>query len=208
MEKYYENLYMQYCAAFGMDYNGFDENDKYFWIWANELLKRTKTYTDYIKFLNIELSCDKSIELNKGKYDSLGKDLVMVVSPYAETMHLENRKLVLYNGKPNMIINDESYSVFDIGIYLTQNPFSYNDIDKLLTLHNKNNDNVCIGIHGSIYDKDRQKKSQILKDIYHCFSGEAKFNLDEDHENYFGCITTNRKIKKLVLTSDLKKRTK
>ena len=57
-------------------------NDTDFVEWVSRLYKQTKMYGDYLSFLDINLSDETAIEINKGKYDSLGLKLVAVVSSF------------------------------------------------------------------------------------------------------------------------------
>ncbi len=198
--KYILLLYKQYCEAVGKQYNKFGvTTDMGFIIYLSLLTKRTMDYGNYLSYLGLCLTSDRAIELNKGKYDSLGKELVTIVSPFAETLNCQNSGLLVYDNNPIVIMGTSVFSLDNCDLFVTHNPIIRHSINDIVLLHN-NGANVCIGIHGQISDKDRDGKLKMLEDCVAKMDDGIGFYYDTERENYYSCIKSERKIKKHILT--------
>ena len=160
--KYILLLYKQYCDSVGKQYDIFNiTTDTEFIIYLSLLTKRTINYANYLNYLGLCLTNDTTIELNKGKYDSLGKELVTIVSPFAETLGCQNSEL-LVNNNPLVVMGSSVFIADNCDLFLTHNPIIKQSISDIALLHNIGA-NVCIGIHGIISDKDRDQKLKMLE---------------------------------------------
>lgn len=192
-------LYKQYCNSIGKKYDKFNIiADTEFIMYLSSLTKQTINYANYLNYLELFFTSDTAIELNKGKYDSLGKELVTIVSPFAETLACKNSNLVVYNNNPIIIMGTSIFLVDNCNLFLTHNPIDKNHLNDIILLHNIGL-NICIGIYGKINDKDRDDKLKMLKDCKSKILDDISFNYDTKEDNYYGCIKSERKVKKHVL---------
>jgi len=198
--KYILLLYKQYCDSIGKQYDKFNIlTDTEFIAYVSLLTKRTIDYGNYLNHLGLYFNSETTIELNKGKYDSLGKELVTIVSPFAETLNCQNSELLFYDSNPIVIIGTSVFSIDNCDLFMTHNPTVRHSISDIALLHN-NGENVCIGIYGKISDKDRDAKLQMLEDCATKMSDGIGFYYDTEGDNYYSCIKSERKIKKHILT--------
>ena len=198
--KYILLLYKQYCDSIGKEYDMFNIiTDIEFVKHLNILKKQTMSYGNYLNFLGLSLTNDTTIELNKGKYDSLGKDLVTIVSPFAETLDCQNSDLVFCDNNPFIIIGSSVFSADNCDLFSTHNPVLNNSINNIVLLNNTGK-NVCMGVYGQNSDKDKNTKLKMLKDCTKRMTDDISIYYDVEGDNYYSCIKSERKIKKNVLT--------
>lgn len=197
--KYIFNLYKQYCASIGKEYNEFNIiNDFEFILWIESLSKQTKLYGEYLKYLYGDLKSSNTIEIGKGKYDSLGDKLVTIVSPFAETLGYRNCELIVQEDKAYVIMGTRVFTVDGCNLYLTHNPFVKNSIVDMTVLHSKGK-NICLGMYGSVNDKDKNLKIQLLEKTLEKMSDGIEFCYDTLDDTYFCCVKSKEKVKKKTL---------
>lgn len=191
-------LYYQYCKSVGKKYDKFNIlNDTDFVEWVSRLYKQTKMYGDYLSFLDINLSSETAIEINKGKYDSLGLKLVSVVSSFGETFGLNNGKLIIYDDRPLVLMSSSIFKANNCDLFLTHNPYDICDIDKIKQLHDTGL-NICLGMYGHISDKDRETKVKKLHSMADETIDGLGFYYDTANDDYFACVKSERKVRKLI----------
>ena len=161
---YIFNLYRQYCLAVGKVYDKFNLlNDNDFFLWIKLLKTQTEIYSYYLEYLDVNLSSDSSVEIGKGKYDSIGSSLVTIVSPYADTLEYRNSDFTICGNIPYVIMGTSIYDASNCEMFLTHNSCD-SIISKLISLHECNY-SICVGVYGSISDKDKNDKLNILENI-------------------------------------------
>lgn len=203
MSRYIFHLYKQYCDSISKEYTCFNLfNDNDFIEWITQLNKNTEIYRNYIDSLGVELSKYSTIELDKGKYDSIGKDFATIVSPYADTMGLPNTKFIVGDDTPIILYDSKIYGIGQCNSIITHNPLGENSLTNIVLLHNMGI-NICLGIYGDKSDKDKQKKLKVLKKIEESITDDLEFYYDEYSTNYLACVKSNRKVKKRNLTKAL-----
>lgn len=199
MDRYILHLYKHYCNSIGKECtelyifvdNGFID-------WIKKLYINTSLYKKYLESLDIVIDIYSSIEIGKGKYDSIGKDYTTIVSPFAETMNLVNSRLFVEELVPIIICGSKIYDIKDCDIFLTHNPFIERDITNMCLLHNLGN-NICLGVYGEKCDKDVIFKLKKLKEIINELDN-LKFYYDTLDNTYFACIKSSNKVKRNILT--------
>lgn len=191
-------LYYQYCKSAGKKYDKFNIlNDTDFVEWVSRLYKQTKMYGDYLSFLDINLSDETAIEINKGEYDSLGLKLVSVVSSFGETFGLDNGRLIIYDDRPLVLMSSSIFKVDNCDLFLTHNPYNICDIDKIKQLHDIGF-SICLGMYGRISDKDRETKVKKLHSMANETTDGLGFYYDTADDDYFACVKSKRKVKELI----------
>lgn len=121
------------------------------------------TYRFFLSSLSLDFNDEDTVEIGKGRYDTLvtGSDRTSMITPYIRGLENKNRIIipstfkVLQNG---IILSDSPYT---FKTYMTQNPYSIEDIENF----EKIDGNLIFGIYGNIYDKDRKYKIQTLYNL-------------------------------------------
>ena len=196
---YIFNLYRQYCLAVGKVYDKFNLlNDDDFFLWIKLLKTQTEIYSYYLEYLDVNLSSDSSMEIGKGKYDSIGSSLVTMVSPYADTLGYRNSDITVCGNIPYVIMGTSIYDASNCEMFLTHNSYD-SIISKLISLHECNY-SICVGFYGSISDKDKNDKLNMLENILKECCDNLELSSDTLDGNYFSCIRSKWKVKRRILT--------
>lgn len=200
MHNYLLYLYNQYCAAEGKEFIEYNILDDYgFLDWLSKLRKNTDMFGEYLMNLNVELGRDRSIELGKGRYDSLGKDYSTIVSPFAMTMGLKNTKLTMNPTEAFIIVNSRRFKIPSGTTIYTQNPFEKYDIKNIIHMHNIGM-GICLGFYGDLRDEDRKLKLEILKSVYQSLDDDVEYSYDTDQDNYYALVRSSRLVLRKRLT--------
>ena len=185
MGKYILNLYKQFCGARGMTCNSFEFN-KFLnefieWVANNKIL--TNKYKDFILTLDIEK--EKIIsEVGKGRYDSLKLANSKIISPYAETLGLENSELFMLGSYP-LIKKGNGIVMPSTDILLTHNPYEEMIIYDWVKIHNSHLYDISIGMYGNIHDSNFTEKIRLLEDMSKQMDSDYSLDYDTDKDNYF-----------------------
>ncbi len=185
-------LYEQFCKALGKSYskqNIFTDLD--FFNWLSILQKQTRLYGEYLKYLDI-LDRNLIVELDKGKYDTIGTNLVTIISPFASSLGLQNSNIIVKDIP--LVLRDNKIYYLDSELILTHNPYSILTLNNLISLHNMGL-NICLGVYGSNLDKDKKDKLTILKNIFKRLNDDIEISYDTLNDTYFGIITSKRYVK-------------
>ena len=197
--KYILCLYEQYCNSIGKEYielNIF--TDINFINWIESLVNKTKLYSKYLDYLNIPIYKDNAIELGKGKFDTLGEELVTIVSPFAETLGLQNSNFSITEEGLLIFTDSSLYSINDCDLFLTQNPYNISSLNSTELIHNTGL-NICIGMYGNINDKDKISKLNTLKKLYQNLADDTKIYYETINDTYLCCLKSDRYIKRKKL---------
>lgn len=131
---------------------------------------------------------------NKGFFDTLGKDLVSIVSLHAMTLELPKSHLLTGNNKPVILCNGKLYYPSNCSLFLTHNDLE--TAKQLLTLHN-NGYNILIGAYGSL--EERYLWFKMLEELKR-ENDSLKFECDSLNDDYYAFITSTHKTKRKILT--------
>ena len=167
--------------------------------WLETQEKISKIYRSYLHNFGLDINDSKVAEVGKGKYDSIALPNTKIISPFGETMGKENSKLTICQDK-SIIVGPKSEEEF-VGKFITQNPYDDKLIENWELLHFNNND-ICVGMYGSIKDKDCKKKIKVLLELKAHLLGENKLEVDTVNDKYIAFLKSDRKklVKKLGLT--------
>lgn len=169
-------------------------NNGDFLMWCINLYENTMIYKDFLLSMDIPLNKETVIEVNKGCFDTLGKDLVSIVSKYANTLDLPKSHLLTGNNNPVILCNNKLYYPDNCELFLTHNDL--NATKQLLTLHDKGH-NILLGAYGK-----QEEKHLWFKVINEILKQDDSFKLEYDtlNGNYYSFITNSNLTKRKILT--------
>lgn len=148
------------------------------------------TYRFFLSSLSLDFNDEDTVEIGKGRYDTLVTDFdkTSMITPYIRGLENKNRIIipstfkVLQNG---IILSDSPYT---FKTYMTQNPYSIEDIENF----EKIDGNLIFGIYGNIYDKDRKYKIQTLYNLNKRLDNNFMIDGGTFDDDYYYILTTNK----------------
>lgn len=199
MDKYILNLYKQFCDARGIICNPLEFydylNEFIEWTSNNKIL--TSKYKEFILALGYE-DGQKVLEIGKGRYDSLNLDNAEIISPYAETLGLENAELFMLGSYP-LIKSTNGFISPKTDILLTFNPYEEMMIYNWVKIHNFQLYDISVGMYGNIHDNNFTEKIKLLEKMSEQMDDDHSLDYDTDKDNYFYVINSRRTIKRKIL---------
>jgi len=173
MNEYFKKMINQFKSSEGL--KNIDINSerflKEFYEWLDYRNKIREDYSLFFDYIINDGNNQKLIEVGKGKFDSilLNRKAIMITPYIEELKNISKSKII----KGNLIVNktpiiiDENNQKRDLSFYgieenirfITQNPYSEKDIDNWDQLQN----NITLGVYGSVYDKDINEKLKYLE---------------------------------------------
>lgn len=193
-------LYKQFCDSIGKkccEYNILSDQD--FAPWLLNLKEGTREYSAFLEYLGVLNNSYGLVELNKGKFDTLGIDEIAIVSPFAETMDLKTRSLFVSENIPIIQSGPSLYDASNVDSFLTHNPYSRYYIGCMDQVHLLGN-NICLGVFGKKEDSDKILKLKELERFASLLDEQCEVYYDTNNDYYFGCVKSERKVKKLIKT--------
>ena len=165
--------------------------------WLYDLKKQSKEYLEFGLFNGINLADGDFIEINKGKFDTLRKG-ENIISPFASTLNLVSKDLVVYQGEPLIISGSKIKKGQVVDTYCTHNPYNIYYFNNLDELHN-NGYMVCFGMFGKNEDKNKQSKVKFIQGVAENMGNDFIFAYETDRENYYSVVFTKRFVKRYIL---------
>lgn len=180
-EKYLKHIIKQYIDSRGIQVSQIDKKE--FIKYLRTLINQTAKYKKYLDYLGIEIDTPRTIELDKGFFDSVALKNTLIVSEFASTLGLTDNKLLIENDE--VIIHSSNGMVERpfIGTLITHNPYSPINIPifNLVAQTSK----IAIGIYGNIYDEDRFSKMKEIKELSKKIDEQLDIEVDTDGDEYF-----------------------
>lgn len=188
---YLIKLYKEYCfitnkkSTLNLDLTNLLD-DKEFLEWCTTMCEKTKIYKQFLHAMDVLLDKETTIEVNKGIFDTLGKELITIVSLYAITLDLPKSYLLAGNNNPVILCGGKLYYPSNCSLFLTHNDLE--TAKQLLTLNN-NGYNILIGAYGSLEERylwfkmleELKRKNDSLKFEYDSLNGEIIMLLLQVH---------------------------
>lgn len=194
---YYLTLYKQFCILNGKIFNENNVDvDTDFHCWLKEISNMRDNYRDYLRCLEVSLFPTTTIELGKGRFDTLGPENVRVVSQYGSTIPgVKSSVLNFASLTPYIFSENNIEGVGNYELFLTHNPYinSSEDIHNLRKLYLCTGASICLGVYGSLTDKTRDKKLEDLMEFGSSMGPEFGFHYDTDNGEYYACVKTEEK---------------
>lgn len=203
LSEYILSLYKQYCECIGKIPNIEElyELPNEFIAWLNSRTQLGKQYREYISYLGVEPSSSVIAEVGKGVYDTILTERMIIISPYAKTISKtqEPSSLIMLGNQPLIATKKNIIAPTGIDIFLTHNPHNEQLISHWHKIHNGKSHNICVGIYGKLYDKDRTEKIRMLETLSDKLEDDIEITYDEINDSYFYNIKSSRKILKKEL---------
>ncbi len=83
---------------------------------------------------------------------------------------------------------------------MTQNPYTIYDLEYWDKLHNRGIHNIIVGMYGNIYDKDKEEKLDLMRNLFQKLDEEVITDYEILSDEYFCVIGSKRNIKEKNLT--------
>lgn len=193
-------MHKQYCEAKGLDFTktiNIHSNEFVDWIVKNRLL--LNKYIDYLDAIGMNYSSDEILEIGKGRFDSLVKYGVSMVSMSADTIGKTNSSLFIDRGNP-LILRDDRIIIPTEQVLLTHNPYFRSDMRDWYLIHNKGYKNISIGMFGNIDDENRKIKILLLEQLSKQMTEDYTFDYDTGGGMYFCSLNSKRRVRERILT--------
>ena len=211
MENYLDLLIEQFRQATGT--KNVDMNSLAFISEFSDWLKSRQEIGDkYLKLLEYmglsKFKTPDTAEVGKGQYDSLVKPFdTKIVTLHTKGLEtLGSRRVVksnfeIYDGMPLLVRKNELFKADDVAqTFMTQNPFTHASISNWDQLHNSGMYSIIVGFFGSIYDKDKSKKEEQLRNLRYKLERDFIEQQFIDGDKYGFVVASNAKIKRLEKT--------
>lgn len=199
MEAYLLCLLKQYNDSIGSsEINLTDLVSKDFIDWVENNNNLVDEYGTYLKELGFEYEKYNTMEVGKGIYDTIS-DLSMV-SNFADTLGLTNSELLINDGNPLVLIDDTIIIPNSISNIITHNPYFNESIKDWYQIHNRGIKNISIGVYGNIYDKDKDTKMVLMKDLSNKMIDDYRIDYDTVGDNYMCTLNSKRNVKEKRLS--------
>lgn len=193
-------LYKQFCDSICKEYCEYNIlNDQEFAPWLLNLKKSSVEYACFLEYLGVLSSSYGLVEINKGKFDTLGPEGISIVSPFAETMDLNNRSLFISENIPIIQSGPTLYDATNVDYFMTHNPYSRYYIGDLEQIHMLGH-NICFGVYGKESDFDKIQKLKKLERFAISLDEQCGVYYETNNDYYFGCVKSERKTKVKRLT--------
>ena len=212
--EYYNYLLKQFLDAKGLRMD--DMNSHYFissftdWIKENQ-----KIGEEYLQFLfqicgkNV-IDREDTFEVGKGKLDSIVKNLkTIIISPYGEEFTDVDRERIIcgrlgingclpfcYKESKNSI--EKTRKSYSTNTFMTQNPYSVDDIFNWECLQNGSSNSIIVGAYGDIKDKNVNQKIKMLEEFRKKLICNVNYEYITLNNNYFCIVNGSKKKKELV----------
>ena len=177
--------------------NGFNH-----WLKQKEIIGNE--FLNYLSFLDLDYQNSNCAEVGKGEHDTLVKPFdtkILSLNTDEITGVDKNRFMIgnlrIYEGNACLVRNHKLDVISNdvIDTYLIHNPYSFNSIYGIETIHNNGSSNIIVGVYGSTHDHDVQKKLDCLSNIKDKLVGNYVSEYDTYDEAYYYIIASKNKVK-------------
>lgn len=196
MDQYKLELVKQCAESLGMEGVNLENNISSYYLveWTWQLITNKKEYRHFIESLGVVVDDKSTVELRKGRYDSIAGENTTVISPFICTFEPKASDIVMLDGKPILVTSNLQLEK----TYITHNPYSEKYLSGFDYFEN-NKANICIGAYGMICDKDHDKKIQLLQNYANMYFGSYKEDYTTLDDKYFYALHTPHKVLERVL---------
>lgn len=197
-QEYIDALEKQFLKAKRNHFQDENEERESFINWLKDLREETKKYRDLLENNGFSITSEKTLEFNKGFFDSISSGKTLVVSKYGDTLDHNNAKLIVEKGKVLVQNENEIYGTYEDGLFLTHNPYTSHDVNSFIKLVNYGKKAV-LGFYGKEDDQNRQSNKRLIYHIKHNYNNYdnwMKVRSEYYKDNYFYYIYADNSKKK------------
>ena len=190
LDKYILKLYKYYCKVMGIKFNPltYIYHKEEFFKWLEEYKIITQEFKEYLISLGY-YNYYPTAEINKGKYDSIADDKLVVYSPYAKTLNIEPTTFAVVGITP-VVCRKNKPEVPKERIYLINNPLQ-EEIDNWPSITKRSDMDISIGIYGLRTDKNYVDNIVLLNEIKRQLSSDYILEQETNKDRYY--LTLNNK---------------
>lgn len=229
MNDYLLRMFDEFKKAYGIDdkFSDFNKNQDLFAEWVIAKRAASRNYAQLFDYMDNydERQTHTMAEFGKGVYDTMAIGMAettlhkpVIISPYADTfktisgieifkgqlVRLSNNDVVVkYENESDFSRNPNCHPAFNSEIitFMTQIPFSTNDLEPFLALLDSYN-TLFIGTFGASTDKDKDDNLQRIRVLYDELLDisykDVKYCAETQNGSYLSAIKINAKEKVLV----------
>lgn len=181
MERYLNKLVEQFKQSTGA--KNVDVNSQTFisefssWIKSRQAIG--EDYLGLLDYMELHrIGEAETAEIGKGKYDTLVSEAnTTIITPYSKGIIAEPERIItadfsVYDSTPILVRTTEKNTTqldpitsSETLTFMTQNPYTVAQIANWEQLHNSGENNIVVGVYGSIYDKDTDRKIKELESL-------------------------------------------
>ena len=202
-----KDLFKQFCNAYGV--SDPDIHDKgminlfFNWLYG-EKRDNDEFYLDQLDNLGIDYESNRTVEVGKNAYDSLVVPYKTIIVPKSNEGLEELGKRVIvgnlqFHGNLPFIIQkgftvDHSIPCDSYKTFMTQNPYSYEDIAEWNRLPEAYHD-IVVGIYGDVEDADKGIKRDMMYELVDNIGfgiDKQVYEIDTDTK-YATIVTANKR---------------
>lgn len=214
MEKYLYLLVEQFKQATGT--KNVDIKSQLFMSEFSEWIKSRQNigdnYLNLLEYMELYRYSDPdTAEIGKGQYDSIVKPFnTTIITPHSKGLEtLDQSRIItsdfrVYENMPVLCsTNEKGTNLIDpitstsTLTFMTQNPYTSEQIRNWGQLHNSGENNIIVGIYGSIYDKDIEQKIKELETLRDKLYDSYKEEHAVIDDTYCYAIASERKVLRL-----------
>ena len=182
--------------------------------WIRSRQNISENYLNLLEYMELYRFADPdTAEIGKGQYDSIVKPFdTTIITPHSEGLEtLDQSRIItsdfrVFDGTPVLTkTNEKGINQIDpitsttTLTFMTQNPYTPEQIRNWEQLHNSGENNIIVGIYGSIYDKDIEQKIKELEALRDKLYESYKEEHTVIDDTYCYAIASERMVKRLFL---------
>ena len=139
--------------------------------WIKERNKIMQQYAICLNYMDIEYDNPMTIEVGKGIYDSIAceNNTTTIITPYAQDLKQLYQNKILEGtikiDNKHSKEKDLTNYIENFDTFMTHNPYHKKEIKDWPILYNDLKYNIILGVYGKNFDKDKESKLKMLKEI-------------------------------------------
>ena len=213
MSNYKKSLLEQFKSSQGIKSKD-DKTKTYMSEFVEWILERKNigvNYTELLRELEIPFETSYCAEIGKSAFDSVVLTYgTTIITPHIEgletidSVRVIESSLDIIESTPVIYMPGEEDATEMIEVpssvitrFMTQNPYSSENITTWHRLHNSKDRDITVGVFGSVYDKDIKEKIDSIKTLKDKLEREFVESYEEYNGKYYYVLASPRRAKKL-----------
>ena len=146
--------------------------------WLINRQKIAKEYVSFLDYMGFHYADIDTAEVDKSEYDSVVKPFETTLITRAPIKSINPERIIIgsmrvYDSVPILVNASQKKGISQviqvpndiIHTFMTQNPFTKQNISGWESLHNSGKNDIILGIYGSIHDKDIESKFEQMESL-------------------------------------------